>query len=131
GPRIELPKPAGDRQFVQWAEAGHDSLRPQLRPVMQQPSEHESASRSPPSTATGVAQQASPCHASTPSRMANTAMTIAATESAQAQPSSAWSSRPVRSAADRYVQISVCFESATADAEPSSRPVLRSNQLRT
>src|SRR5699024_1752780 len=40
------------------------------------------------------------------------------------------SSSPASNAAERYVQINVCLESATAEAEPSSRPVRRSNQLK-
>ena len=74
--------------------------------------------------------QGSPRQASTPSRTATTAITNAATESAHPQPSRLLSSNPTSTAALRYVQISVCFESATAEAEPSSRPVRRSNQLR-
>src|SRR5699024_11593916 len=33
-------------------------------------------------------------------------------------------------AAERYVQINVCLDSATAEAEPRSRHVRRSNQLK-
>src|SRR5699024_19224 len=75
--------------------------------------------RSPP-------QHVSPRHAPRPSRSATTAITRAAAESAQAQPSSAFTPRPSSRAAERYVQISVCFESATAERDPSSRPARRS-----
>ncbi|EWS79616.1 hypothetical protein BF93_12810 [Brachybacterium phenoliresistens] len=55
-------------------------------------------------------------------------MTRAATGSAQVQPSSEFSSSPISTAADSSEQISVCFASAIAEAEPSSRPVRRSIQ---
>src|SRR5699024_10120416 len=66
----------------------------------------------------------------TPSRIAKTAMTSAAMESAQVHPNIELSRSPASSAAERYVHINVCLESATAEAEPSSRPVRRSNQLK-
>jgi len=82
----------------------------------------------PVRAATGTAH-ASPRHASTPSRIAKPAITSAATESAHAHPSREFRSRPASRAPERYAQMSVCFESAIAEAEPSSRPVRRSIQL--
>ena len=52
-------------------------------------------------------------------------MTSAATGSAHDQPNSAFSIKPASRAADRYVHSSVCFESATAETDPSSRPARR------
>ncbi len=52
-------------------------------------------------------------------------MARAATGSAHAQPRVALRTRPTRSTAERYVHSKVCLESATALAEPSSRPALR------
>src|SRR5699024_12706379 len=57
---------------------------------------HVSDSCSPVNTATGAAQQASPRQDSTPSRIAKTAMTSAAMESAQAHPNSELSSSPAK-----------------------------------
>ncbi len=42
--------------------------------------------------------------------------------SAHHQPSRLLSTSPMSTAAERYVQMRVCFESATAVADPSSRP---------
>src|SRR5712672_1761000 len=52
-------------------------------------------------------------------------MTRATTGSAQDQPSSELSSSPTSKTPDRYVHSRVCLESATALAEPSSRPARR------
>ena len=64
-------------------------------------SSHPPPSCSPVSTETGVAQHASPRHASIPSRTAKPAITSAAIASAHAQPSRLFRSRPIRSAAER------------------------------
>lgn len=50
------------------------------------------------------------------------AMTSLATGSAQARPNSALSASPASTTAESQVRSRVCFESATAEAEPSSRP---------
>src|SRR5699024_5399536 len=91
---------------------------------------HVSDSCSPATTPTGAAQQSSPRQAPTPSRLAKTAMTSGARQSAQAHTNSEISRSQARSATERHVHIHVCLESATAEAEPSSRPVRRSNQLK-
>src|SRR5690606_1726724 len=70
-------------------------------------------------------QHASPCQASRPSLTATPAMAGAAAGSDHAQPNRLLTASPASSTADRYVQSSVCLESATALAEPSSRPARR------
>lgn len=72
------------------------------------------------------ALQVSPFQASMPSRIGKMAMTRPAIGSAHHQPKSVLSRRPTSTAAEMLVQISVCLESATAVAEPSSRPARRS-----
>jgi hypothetical protein len=77
-------------------------------------------------TATGE-QHTSPASARRPSRTAIAAMTSAATGSAQAHPTRCWHQSDQQHGA-QAAQISVCLLSATTLAEPSSRPVRRSNQ---
>lgn len=73
----------------------------------------------------GTAQQPLLCQASRPSVTATAAMTRAAIGSAQDQPRGVLRSRPTRSTAYRQVHSGVCLESATAEADPSSRPARR------
>ncbi|GAA1928843.1 hypothetical protein GCM10009753_73320 [Streptantibioticus ferralitis] len=75
--------------------------------------------------AAAMAQQLSPRQVARPSFTATAAMTRAATGSAQDQLRRESASRPTRSTADRYVHNRVCLESATAEAEPCSRPARR------
>ena len=92
-----------------------------------QPGSHspQSSSARDDMASPGGAQQLSPCQAWAPSRRARAAITRATSGSDHDQPSVALATRPSSNTADRYVQMSVCFESATADAEPNSRPVRR------
>jgi hypothetical protein len=53
------------------------------------------------------------------------AIAKAAMGSAQDHPSKLFSKSPMSKTAERYVHNSVCFESATAESEPSSRPARR------
>ncbi|KOV71341.1 hypothetical protein ADL00_08305 [Streptomyces sp. AS58] len=96
GPQQEQPSP-------QWALCGPGGAQP----------------------AAGVVQQESPRQASWPSLTARAAMTRAAMGSAQDRPRVALRTRPTRSTADRWVHRSVCLESATVLAEPSSGPARR------
>jgi hypothetical protein len=73
----------------------------------------------------GAGQQVSRFHALMPSRMAIAAKTSAAIGSAQDHPNRLLTTRPTSSTAERYEHSRVCFESATADADPSSRPARR------
>jgi hypothetical protein len=70
-------------------------------------------------------QQCSPRQAVRPSLTATAAITNATTGSAHDQPNSRFSSNPTSSTPERYVHSSVWWESATALAEPSSRPARR------
>jgi len=70
-------------------------------------------------------QQVSPREASRPSFRATAAIASPATGSAHHQAKAALNDNPTSSTAERYVHSRVCLESATALAEPSSRPFRR------